>query len=97
MGYAFRLRHIRETASRFRTIFRVALSATHPIRKMRPTIRPKTGSRFPKHSMQRWHKECPQLPAWSFKNVLNDYKRRTMATTQVEDGQRATSRTNKLA
>ena len=23
----------------------------------------KTGSRFPKHSMQRWHKECPQLPA----------------------------------
>lgn len=59
MGYAFRLRHIRETASRFRTIFRVALSATHPIRKMRPTIRPKTGSHLPKHSMQRWHKKCP--------------------------------------
>lgn len=35
--------------------------------------------------------------AWSFKNVPNDYKCRTMATTQVEDGQRATSRTNKLA
>ena len=35
--------------------------------------------------------------ARSFKNVPNDYKRRTMATTQVEDGQRATSRTNKLA
>ena len=63
MGCAFRLRRIRETASRFRAIFRVALSATHPIRKMRPTIRPKTGSRFPKQSMQRWHKECPQLPA----------------------------------
>lgn len=62
MGCAFRLRRIRETASRFRAIFRVALSATHPIRKMRPTIRAKTGSRFPKHSMQRWHKECPQLP-----------------------------------
>ena len=63
MGCAFRLRRIREAASRFRTIFRVALSAIHPIRKMRPTIRSKTGSRFPKHSMQRWHKECPQLPA----------------------------------
>ena len=62
MGCAFRLRRIRETASHFRAIFRVAVSATHPIRKMRPTIRPKTGSRFPKHSMQRWHKECPQLP-----------------------------------
>lgn len=35
--------------------------------------------------------------AWSFKNVPNDYKCRTMGTTQVEDGQRATSRTNKLA
>lgn len=23
----------------------------------------KTGSHLPKHSMQRWHKECPQLPA----------------------------------
>lgn len=62
MGCAFRLRRIRETASRFRAIFRVALSATNPIRKPRPTIRPKTGSRFPKHSMQRCHKECPQLP-----------------------------------
>ena len=33
MGCAFRLRRARETASRFRTIFRVALSATRPIRK----------------------------------------------------------------
>lgn len=63
MGCAFRLRHIRETASRFRAIFRVALSATHPIRKPQPIIRPKTGSHFPEHSMQRWCKECPQLSA----------------------------------
>lgn len=63
MGCAFRLSPIGETASRFRAIIRVALSATHPIRKPRPIIRPNTGSHFPEHSMQRWCKECPQLPA----------------------------------
>ena len=86
MGYAFRLRRIRETASRFRAIFRVALSATHPIRKMQPTIRPKTGSHLPKHSMQRWHKECPQLPAEKERPTAAPMT--TMATPQVEDGQR---------
>ena len=52
MGCAFRLRRVGETASRFGAIFRVALSATHPIRKPRPTIQPKTGSHFPEHTMQ---------------------------------------------
>ena len=33
----------------------------------------------------------------SFKNVPNDYRIRSKATPQVEDGQRATSRANKLA
>ena len=63
MGCAFRLRRVGETASRFGTIFRVALSVTRPIWKPQPIIRPKTGSHFPEHSMQRWCKECPQLPA----------------------------------
>lgn len=49
MGCAFRLRRVGETVSRFRAIFRVALSATHPIWKPRPIIRPKTGSHFPEH------------------------------------------------
>ena len=56
MGCAFRLRRVGETVSRFRAIFRVALSATNPIRKPRLGIRPKTGPHFPEHSMQRWTK-----------------------------------------
>lgn len=47
MGCAFRLRRVGETASRFGAIIRVALSATHPIRKPRPGIRPKPGPIFP--------------------------------------------------
>lgn len=31
---------------------------------------------------------APPTAAWSFKNVPNDYKCRTMATPQVENGQR---------
>ncbi|RGX78921.1 hypothetical protein DXA64_06705 [Collinsella sp. OF03-4AA] len=33
----------------------------------------------------------------SFKNVPNDHRIRSKTTPQVEDGQRATSRANKLA
>ena len=47
MGCTFRLNPIGETASRFRAIFRVVLSATHPIRKPRPSFWPKTGPHFP--------------------------------------------------
>ena len=53
MGCAFRLRRVGKTPSRFGAIFRVTLSATHPIRKPRPTIRPNTGSHFPEHLMRR--------------------------------------------
>ena len=86
MGYAFRLRHIRETASRFRTIFRVALSATHPENATHYSAKNRVAvSQALDATLAQG---VSPTAAWSFKNVPNDYKRRTMATMQVEDGQR---------
>ena len=97
MGCAFRLRRIRETTSRFRAIFRVALSATHPHPETATHYSAKNRVAVSQALDATLAQGVSPTAAWSFKNVPNDYKRRTMATTQVEDGQRATSRTNKLA
>ena len=82
MGCAFRLRRIQgNRIPVLRVIFRVALSATHPIRKNATHYSAKTGSRFSQALDATWHKECPNyrqkrnVPKCclgSFKNVPND-------------------------
>ena len=96
MGCTFLLRRVGETVSRFRAIFRVAVSATRPIRKPRPGIRPKNRVAFSR-AFDTALIQGVSPTAGRKGTSPSAASMTTMATPQVEDGQRAGTSANKLA